>query len=231
MIRAILFDFNGVLVDDEPIHLELFQRVFGEEGIELTSERYYRELLGFDDRDCFRAVLRSVGEEATVQRVAGLIDRKARYYRERIEEGGVPFFPGAAELVGGAIEAGLMLGVVSGALRWEVESALLQANLLAGFKILVTAEDVTAGKPSPQGYVRGLEGMNVLPPLPERIVHPHEVIAIEDSPAGLQAARDASLVTVAVGHTYERELLSGADLIVDRIRELDLERLMRLPLS
>jgi beta-phosphoglucomutase len=228
VLRAILFDFNGVLVDDEPIHLEMFQRVLGEEGIGLSAEDYYRHYLGFDDRGCFAAVLEAAGETPSVPRLMRLIARKAAYYQERMHDGGYPLFPGAAELVGGAAAGGLMLGVVSGALREEVEGALRQAGLARHFKVLVTADDVAAGKPDPEGYRRALEALNTLPPLPERLVHPHEVLAIEDSQAGLAAAAAAGLLTLGVAHTYPETLLAGADAVAASLDGLDLDRLGRL---
>src|SRR4029078_8030607 len=114
-----------------------------------------------------------------------LVTRKASYYRERIRRGGYPFFPGALELVRALAAERRMLGVVSGALLEEVEGALRQAAVLDFFKVLVTAEDVTEGKPHPEGYLKALESLNSQPPLPERLLHPHEVMGIEESPAGL----------------------------------------------
>jgi beta-phosphoglucomutase len=225
MLRAILFDFNGVLVDDEPIHLRLLQQVMGEEGIELSAEDYYREYLGLDDRGCFSALLLRSGQEASASRLMRLIARKASYYQDLIRRQGYPFFPGAAELVAAAARRGLMLGVVSGALREEVEGALRQAGLREHFKVLVTAEDVTASKPDPEGYLRALQALNGEPPLPERLLHPHEVLALEDSGAGLRAAADAGLVTLGVAHTYPASRLSAADAVTDDLQGLSLERL------
>ncbi|HEY8022815.1 MAG TPA: HAD family phosphatase [Thermoanaerobaculia bacterium] len=225
MLRALLFDFNGVLVDDEPIHLEMFQRVLADEGLALSPEDYYRRYLGLDDRGCFAAVLAGAGEPATVPRLMRLIARKASYYQERIRERGYPFFAGAAQLVNAAAAAGWMLGVVSGALREEVEGALGQAGLRDRFKVLVTAEDVAAGKPDPEGYRQALEALNALPPLPERLIHPHEVVAIEDSPAGLAAAAEAGLRTLAIAHTYSAACLAAADAVVERLEGLGRERL------
>jgi HAD superfamily hydrolase (TIGR01509 family) len=227
VLRAILFDFNGVLVDDEPLHLEMFQRVLAEEGVSLTREDYYSHYLGLDDRGCFAAVLARAGEPATLPRLMRLITRKASYYQERIREQGYPFFPGALDLVRGAAAAGRMLGVVSGALREEVEGALRQAGVLDLFKVLVTAEDVAEGKPDPEGYRRALEALNTLPPLPERLVHPHEVLAIEDSPAGLEAAAGAGLLTLGVAHTYPAAHLAEADAVVERVKDLALSGLER----
>lgn len=228
MLRAILFDFNGVLVDDEPIHFELFQRVFREEGIELAAEDYYARLIGFDDRSCFQTILSEAGQRISPDRLSRLIARKSSYYHERIRAQGFPFFDGAAELVAEAVAAGLMLGVVSGALRDEVEGALDQLAMRHHFKCLVAAEDVAAGKPDPEGYRRGLECLNALPPLPSRLVHPHEVLAIEDTPAGLQAAAATGLATLGVAQTHPAGELGLADFVVASIRDLTGGRLRSL---
>lgn len=228
MLRAVLFDFNGVLVDDEPIHLELFQKVLAEEGLALTAEDYYSRCLGLDDRSCFEAVLAAAGEPATVPRLMRLIARKASYYQERIRREGYSFPPGVARLVEDLAGRGRMLGVVSGALREEVEGALRQSNLLDRFKVIVTVEDVAESKPSPEGYQRALEALNSLPPLPERLIHPHEVLAVEDSPPGLAAAAEAGMATLGVVHAYSRDRLRMADAVVEGPHELTPERLERL---
>jgi len=228
VLRAVLFDFNGVLVDDEPIHLEMFQRVLADEGISLTAEDYRARYRGLDDRGCFSAVLAAAGEQATVPRLMRLIARKSSYYQERIRERGYPLFPGAAELVAELAAAGRMLGVVTGALRDEVEGGLRQAGLRERFKVLVTAEDVSEGRPDPEGYLRALEALNSVPPLPERLIHPHEVLAVEGSPAGLAAAAEVGLVTLGVAHTSATGQLRSAHAVVPRLAGLTLARLDRL---
>lgn len=228
MLRAVLFDFNGILVDDEPVHLEMFQRVLAEEGITLTAEDYYRDYLGFDDRGCFAAVLQAAGEAATVPRLMRLIARKSSYYQDYIRRNGYPFFPGAVELVREVADSGRRIGVVSGALREEVEGALRQAGLLERVPIIVTAEDVTESKPDPESYRRALVALNSEPPLPERLIHPHEVVAIEDSPAGLSAAADAGLLTLGVAQTYSADKLTQADAVTEKLAGLSVDALERL---
>ncbi|HET9211205.1 MAG TPA: HAD family phosphatase [Thermoanaerobaculia bacterium] len=228
MLRAALFDFNGVLVDDEPIHLELFQKVLAEEGIALPAADYYERYLGLDDRACFAAALAAAGETATVPRLMRLIARKASYYQERVRREGYPFSPGAAGLVRGLAARGWMLGVVTGAQREEVEGALRQEGLLDLFKVLVTAEDVGEGKPSPEGYERALEAFNSLPPLPERLLHPHEVLAVEDSPVGLAAAAEVGLPALGLARACSRDRLSDAGAVVETLEGLTPERLERL---
>src|SRR4029453_6625823 len=102
VLRALLFDFNGVLVDDEPIHLRMFQRALEPEGIVLPEEAYYERFLGLDDRGCFAAVLEEAGERPTASRVMRRVARKAAFYQEAIHHEGYPFFPGAADFVRGA---------------------------------------------------------------------------------------------------------------------------------
>ncbi len=228
MLRAILFDFNGVLVDDEPLHLELFQKVLAEEGIELTAEDYYAHYLAFNDRDCFTAALAAARAEATPERLSHLIERKAAYYQTRVDEQGFPPYPGGPELIAEAAGAGLMLGIVSGALKAEVEGALKQLGVRSRFKTVVAAEDVEQGKPHPAGYRRGLENLNTLPPVPTRPFEAHEVLAIEDSPAGLEAAVACGLATLGVAQTYPAERLAGAGSVVESIDGLTLDRLRAL---
>jgi HAD superfamily hydrolase (TIGR01509 family) len=225
MLRAVVFDFNGVLVDDEPIHLEVFQRVLADEGIALTAEEYYARWLGQDDRAVFAGVLEENGQAVHPPRLMRLIARKTAWYQDRRRREGYPFFPGAADLVRAVADRGWVLALVTGALRDEVEGALRQAGILACFKVLVTAEDVAEGKPDPAGYLEALEILNSQPPLPERLFHPHEVLAVEDSPAGLTAAAAVGFATLALEHSYGRDRLAGAGVVVPSITGLTPERL------
>jgi beta-phosphoglucomutase len=227
VLRAVLFAFNGVLVDDEPIHLELFQKVLGEEGIAFPASGSGYPF-GLDDRACFAAALAAAGVEATVPRLMRLTARKASYYQERVRRERYPFSAGAAGLVRDLASRGWMLGVVTGAQRDEVEGALRQEGLLGRFKALVTAEDVGEGKPGPEGYGQALAAFNSLPPLPERLLHPHEVLAVEDSPVGLAAAAEAGLPTLGVARAGSRDRLRGADVLVEALSGLTPERLERL---
>jgi HAD superfamily hydrolase (TIGR01509 family) len=227
MLRAVLFDFNGVLVDDEPLHLALFQRVLEEEGIEpFTEAEYWEHFVGLDDRAAFGELLERAGETPEVPRLMRLTARKSSYYQERVRREGYPFFPGAVRLVRELAGRGVQLGLVSGALRDEVEGALSREGLLDAFKVLVTAEDVAASKPDPEGYRRSIEGLNSVPPLPDRLLHPPEAVAVEDTPAGVAAARGVGLRTVAVAHTCSAEDLAAADRVVARIAEVSADVLL-----
>ena len=227
MARAILFDFNGVLLDDESVHFELFQQVLAEEGIALDEREYYQDYVGFDDRAGFEYALERAGREADGMQLARLCARKAAYYQERMKRDSYPFFPGAIDFVKHAADAGLTLGIVSGALRSEIDQALRHVDLEQPFKSIVAAEDVDESKPSPAGYRLGVQQLNSRPPLPERLIHPHEVVAIEDTVHGLEAASAAGLQTVALAHTYStRELERHADVVVAGFIELSVESLL-----
>ena len=152
VLRAILFDFNGVLVDDEPIHLELLGKVLEQEGIDPASRDLDR-FLGISDRDALTTVLAEVGEEVAPDRISRLIARKAAYYQMRVHGEGFPVFSGAVELIEAALERDWMLGVVSGALRSEVEGALGQMGWLERFKGVVASEDVEQGQASTGGVL------------------------------------------------------------------------------
>src|SRR5437870_2648545 len=113
MIQAVIFDFNGVLIDDEQVHFELFREVLAREGVELTSRRYHERYLGYDDRVCFEVALADAGQAADRERVEALVARKADRYVERAREG-LRSFPGAIACVS-AVAARWPVAICSGA--------------------------------------------------------------------------------------------------------------------
>jgi phosphoglycolate phosphatase/beta-phosphoglucomutase len=227
MVRALLFDFNGVLVADEAIHIALLTEVLRGHGLDPPAD-LARRFLGRPDRDCLReafAIAERPLDDATLYR---LLARKAAAYREQTQRDGYPLVTAAIQLLARAADEGRAVGIVSGALRSEIELALRQAGVRHAVKVIVAAEDVRHGKPSPEGYLRGVELLNSLPPLPDRLLHPHEVVAIEDSPAGLRAAREAGLTTLAVAGSVPSEELAEADLVVPALDPALLTRLDEL---
>lgn len=227
MLRAVLFDFNGVLVDDLDVHVELLERTLAEEGVQTDAARELGSS-GRNDREVVAALLERSGRRCEAAIVHRLVARKARYYQEHARRHGYRFYPGALELVEGASAQGLMLGIVSGALREEIVQALHQSGLRRHFKALVSAEDVRRGKPHSEIYLSALEELNNQPPLPERLVHPHEVLAVENSPMGLTAAAGAGLVCLGVAHGHELCQLVTADAAVRSLAEIDPADLQRL---
>jgi HAD superfamily hydrolase (TIGR01509 family) len=212
---ATLFDFNGVLVDDEDVHKEAFRAVLAPLGVSFTDEAYQARYLGFDDVGAFRAMLADAGRSATDVEVDALVEAKKPVYLARIEHGLV-VFPGAADLVRRRAARG-PVGIVSGALAHEIRYCLERMGVLDRVAFIVSAEDTTACKPDPEGYHLGLAALaRVAPGAPRPVV-------LEDSVAGIQAAKAAGLRCVAVAHSYpESELwAAGADAVVPRIADLD----------
>jgi beta-phosphoglucomutase len=217
VFAATIFDFNGVLVDDEPVHLAAFREVLAPYGIAISDEDYLRRYLGFDDAGAFRAMLADHGETADDQQIARLVEAKRPAYMRRAEASLV-VFEGAAELVRRRAAAG-PVGIVSGALRDEIAFALERMGVSSHVRFVVAAEDTTRCKPDPQGYELAI---GVL----ETIVGEHEArraLVVEDSIAGVQAAKGAHLACLAVAHSYaESELwAAGADGVAQSIGLID----------
>jgi HAD superfamily hydrolase (TIGR01509 family) len=218
MIRAIIFDFNGVLVDDEAVHFELFREVLAVEGIALSEREYQAEYLGYDDRGCFEVALERAGQSNARDRVDALIARKASRY-EALAETGLRFFPGAAEVISNLADR-WPLAICSGALRGEIEFALARLGVSDRVGAIISAEDTQRCKPDPEGYLLALEALRsvVGDDLDAR-----RCLVVEDSLAGVQSAKAAGMWTVAVAHTYPADQLrsAGADAVLERLDALD----------
>ena len=224
MLRAVIFDFNGIIVDDEPIHFELFQRVLGEEGILLTEEVYYARYLGFDDRGAFEASFLDNQRPLNDAELKALIERKAVYYQEAIRNH-VAIFPGVKALVS-SLAGTLPLAVASGALRQEIETILQTASLLKYFKGIVSAEDVRYGKPEPEIFLKALAALNA-----QHEGEPFQAadcVVIEDSREGIRGARRAGMKCLAVTNSHSAELLTEANAVVSSLEEVTLPFLQKM---
>jgi HAD superfamily hydrolase (TIGR01509 family) len=222
MLRAIVFDFDGVIANSEPLHLRAYQAVLEPEGIALADGDYYARYLGYDDVGAFAAIGKDRGRTWTPAEIERLVQRKAVQF-ERLEHEVSVLFPGAADAVRRAAIA-YPIAIASGARAEEIHRVLAREALTSCFTAIVAAEDTPRSKPSPDPYLHVVERLrNTLGP-----VQPEECVALEDSRWGLQSARAAGLRTVAVAQTYERSALADADLVIETIDEMDLLALARL---
>jgi beta-phosphoglucomutase len=196
--RAVLFDFNGTLSDDEPIVCAIFQELFAERGRPLSTETYFSELAGTSDPEI---VLAWLGDYDPA-----LVAEKVVRYRTRVEDGSTVYEPAREAVRAAAAEAAV--GVVSGATRAEIAPALTAAGLDELISATVTVDDVSRGKPAPEGYLTALELLGA---------NPDGSVAFEDSEPGIEAALAAGLRCVAVLGTLPRERLARADTIVERL--------------
>jgi HAD superfamily hydrolase (TIGR01509 family) len=224
MLRAVIFDFNGILVNDEPIHGELFRGVLLEEGLSLSDKEYYERYLGMDDRGCFRAVFRDRGRPLDDAALARLIERKAGYYRASIADRMV-VFPGVKELVP-RLSARFPLAVASGALRDEIDLVLGSFGLRNFFRAIASAEDVAAGKPDPGIFLKALHGIN--DGEPGDLIRPSECLVIEDSKEGILAANRAGMKCLAVTNSYPAGELKSANAVTESLAEVTIPLLESL---
>ena len=212
MIQAVLFDFNGVVINDEALHMKAYREVLASEGVELTEEGYYT-MLGMDDRTFVRTAFERAGVELTEERMLSVIEREAAAHREMIDEE-LPLCAGAVTFVK-ALARAHPLAIVSMWSRAGIDYVLQRAGLAGQFAAVVSAEDVSACKPDPECYRRGLERLNetrgqtVLP------FRADECLVVEDAPPGILAARAAGMRTLGVTNTVSEKALraAGADVV------------------
>jgi beta-phosphoglucomutase len=209
-VRALLFDFNGTLSDDERVQCEIFRELFAEHR-PLSEAEYFDELAGLSDPEIVEHWLGADHPEA-----AQLLEGRTRLFRERVGDGST-VAPNVREAVLRAVGRA-RLAVVSGAARSEVETVLRAAGI-AVFDVIVSAEDVSRGKPDPEGYLRTLELLGL---------QGAQATAIEDAPPGVTAAKAAGLYCIAVLGTVPRERLREADEIVPRLDNELVDRLLAL---
>jgi len=206
--RAIVFDFNGTLSDDEPVLCEIFVRLFAEHGRPLTPPEYYDHLAGLSDEGIVRGWL---GDD--YPDVDTVVGERVRRYRAAVSDGST-----VHEHVREAVRwaAGhVPLAICSGAARSEIEPVVEAAGLLPSFRAIVSSDDVVAGKPHPEGYVKALALLGT---------DPADAVVFEDTEAGVASARAAGIGRVlAMKTTLAPHRLAAADGLVDRL-DLDVVR-------
>lgn len=220
MLKAIIFDFDGVLADTEPLHFRMFQRVLQDEGLPLSEHDYYQKYVGFDDRGCFHAVLSAHGRPAPPAAIQQLIERKAALMLGHLTTTRV-VYPGAVEFVKN-VAGRYRLAIVSGALRHEIELILKTAGMRDDFEHITAAEDVPDGKPAPDGYLHALRSLDRHAPLLAS-----ECLVIEDTLFGIQAAHAAGMRCLALSTTYPSDRLGIADAVTTTLKDCDLASLVQ----
>lgn len=211
--EAVIFDFDGVIVDTEPLHYEAFQRLLEPLGMGFSWEQYVETYMGFDDRDAF---LEAFGKDTAGLSPTGLqslIDRKADLFQEIIRDG-ISAYPGVVDLIRSIRASRTPLAICSGALRSDIAPILETLGIADCFDVIVTAEDVARSKPDPECYRLAHARLNEFWGLE---LEPGQVLAIEDTPAGITAAKGAGLRVIAVTNSYPAPHLTQADHIVETL--------------
>ncbi len=212
MIKGILMDFNGIIINDEPLHMRAYQEILSGEGISLSETDYY-SCLGMDDKSFINAQYKRAEKDLTAEKVQELMKVKTRQWREIVDAEEIPLFGGVENFVR-KMEKDFALGIVSMAVREEIEFVLDKLELRDCFSIFVSAEDVSSHKPNPECYYKGFNLLDAARTKRGRNPMSHrECLVIEDSPQGITAGKSAGLRTLGITNTVDAANLraAGAD--------------------
>jgi beta-phosphoglucomutase-like phosphatase (HAD superfamily) len=219
VLRAIIFDFDGIIVDSEPLIFQLTLQMAAQEGWTITEDEYYRDYLALDDRGIIEHLYRSHGRPIDAQRRDELVEWKMRAYADEIRDG-LPPLPGALESVR-SLATQFPLAIASGSFRSEIEYLLGKLGLRDAFQVVVAADDVERSKPAPDIFLKALDalrdlsafragksGSRDLTPAP---LLARECLVIEDAPNGVRAAHAAGMPCLALAHSRPTSELVHAD--------------------
>lgn len=227
-LKAVLFDFNGVIINDESIHENLIDRLMLDENLQLKRGEFREICLGKSDRACITELLQRRGRYLTETYLDRLLLGKAKAYQEKINSlETLPIYTGLAEFIDKIRVSGLKMAVVSGAMRSDIELVLERAGLAANFELIVAGDDLTASKPEPDCYLLAVELINQK--YPGLNLQPIECLALEDTFAGIESAKKAGMQVAGVTHTYPFHMIQRqANWTVDYFADLELDRVAQL---
>ena len=231
MLKAIIFDFDGVITDSEILHFRAFNRVLEQYGIEITIKDYYKKYLGLTDVDCLTLVAKRNKINLDDEGIKNLVKQKNKIFAQMAKSEG-QIIEGVRDFLQMLKQNNVPMAICSGALRAEIELILEQAKLRDFFTVIVSAEQVKKGKPHPDGFLLTLQKLNqCVIPARAGIQNPilaEQCIVIEDSHWGLEAAKKAGMHTIAVTTSYDADQLILAEKIITRLTDLNLTDLQQL---
>ncbi|WP_353932703.1 HAD family phosphatase [Okeanomitos corallinicola TIOX110] len=227
-LKAVLLDFNGVIIKDEPIHLKLIDEILLQENLQPQKPLERQTCLGRSDRAYFQDLLKHRGRLVTEEYLVQLLNRKAKAYVQELEKlEKLPLYSGIEDLIFQMRSQNLKLGLVSCALHQEIDTVLQRAKLNDVFHVIVAGDDIRTCKPQPEGYLLAVEKLNQA--YPDLNLQSQECLAIEDTPDGIQAAKRAQMQVLGVANTYPFHMLQRqANWTVDYLTDLELERVREI---
>ncbi len=208
-VQAIVFDFDGVIVNSEPLHLAATRQALALRGLDISAEDYYARYVGYDDVGMLNQIAADRGLPWCSDDIQELLVAKALRF-EALEADGALLVPGAAECIR-RLAAVAPLAIASGARREEIERILARLNLASMFQLIVAAGETASGKPAADPYAAAVARLKA---------HPSRAIAIEDTAAGLASAKAAGLRCIGVTTTFPAAKLALADTIVTSLDEV-----------
>lgn len=223
MLKAVIFDFDGVITDSEMLHLRAFNEALVPYGINIKKEDYYSEYLGLTDRDLLKTLFEKGILKTEASELEKILKQKKAIFA-KLAKSESQIIDGVREFLQLLSENKIPMAICSGALLGEIELILNQTGLRKYFETIVSAQDVAKGKPDPEGFVLALKKLKEN----NSSIEPQDCIVIEDSRWGLEAAKAAGMKTVAVTNSYDEKELSAADKITDNLSKLticDLEKI------
>ncbi len=216
MLKAIVFDFDGVIANSEPAHFVTFQKVLSEEGVSISQVDYFKKYLAMDDRGAFTTALTDFGRLTDPVYISELIFRKSCYFERYLKEE-MSVYPETIAFIH-SIKGRFPLAINSGALRPEIDAVLTRVGLKEVFPLIISAENITRCKPYPEGYLKALTGLNQAHS--GLNANASDCLAIEDSVGGIKSAITAGMKCVAVTNTYPKEALKEATMTVSSLSDL-----------
>ena len=214
--EAVLFDFDGILVDTEPMHHRAFNEALDPLGMGFSWKEYVEIYMGFDDRDAFREAFRAKGIDLDDANLATLVAAKSKAFLRGLRDG-VTAYPGAVPMIESLHATGRPLALCSGALRSDIDPILAQLGIARCFDVIVSADDVRRSKPDPESYALAYAGL--AESHPTLLTVPDKSVAVEDTPAGIRSAKGAGLRVLAVTNSYVAGELAEADWIVESLED------------
>ncbi len=227
-LQAVLFDFNGVIINDEPIHAQLLEQLLLEENLLMSQGDFRRLCLGRSDRACIKDLWAERGRIVAGKELDRLIARKADLYHQKLGDmEKLPIYPDLEDFIFRLQTTACKLAVVSGALRSEINLVLGRLNLLDRFDVIVAGDDIMVSKPEPDGYLLAIERLQQK--FPMMGIESGNCLAIEDTFAGLEAAKRAGVKVVGIAHTYPFHMMQRrSDWAVDYFLDLELDRVQMM---
>ena len=224
-LKAILFDFNGIIIKDEQIHLKLIDAILLQENLQPQKQQERQSSLGRSDRACFHDLVKNRGRVPTQEYLTELLQRKAEAYVKELHKlEKLPLYEGIEDLIFQVQSENIKLGLVSGALGQEIKLVLERAKLIDYFNVIVSGDDIATSKPQPEGYLLAVDRLNQI--YPDFKLQSQECLAIEDTPTGIKAAKRAQMQVVGVANTYPFHILQRqTNWTVDYLSDLELERI------